>query len=232
MNYPGGELELFKDARRWKGYWSGQVKAFVNGRVLDAGCGIGANAEWLMHLGVTSYTFLEPDAGLLAQVPRHTNHPLIAAAERIHGTTADLSHRAFDTILYIDVIEHIADAQAELRRAYDLLAPDGRLIILVPAFQYLFSEFDAAIGHHRRYSKGLLQEHLPEELQLVRLHYLDCLGLALSLGNKWLLKQPAPTAAQIRFWDRRVVPASRVLDPITCHSFGRSLLCVAQKPSA
>lgn len=232
MHYPGGELELFKDARHWKRYWSGQTKPFVTGRVLDAGCGIGANAEWLMNTAVTGYTFLEPDARLLSRVPAFATDPVLAKGERIIGTTTELSGRVFDTILYIDVIEHIEDAAAELRRAYGLLAPGGRIIIVVPAFQYLFSAFDTAVGHHRRYTKRLLKENLPEGMEVARSRYLDSLGLLLSLGNKWFLKQGQPTAVQIAFWDRRVVPISRVLDPIMLHSFGRSLFCVARKPAS
>lgn len=231
MRYPGNELELFKGARRWKRYWSGQVRPYVRGHVLDVGCGIGANAEWLVNDSVTSYTFLEPDAELLVQVPGFEGQEILAGAERIHGTTADVRGGAYDTILYIDVIEHIAEAEAELQRARNLLAPGGHLIILVPAFQYLFSGFDAAVGHHRRYDKRMLKQHLPDELDVVRLCYLDSLGMLLSLGNKWFLKQGMPTVGQVAFWDRWVVPASRVADHIVLHGFGRSLVGVARKPA-
>ncbi len=230
MRYPGGELELFKDAHRWKRYWSGQAAPFVRGHVLDAGCGIGANAEWLMNPQVTGYTFLEPDAGLLQRVPAFSGHAVLGQAERIHGTTAALSGRRFDTILYIDVIEHIADAEAELRRAAGLLAPGGHLVILVPAFQFLYSPFDAALGHHRRYTKRLLRAQVPDALRLVRLRYLDAAGLLLSLGNRLLLREAMPTERQVRFWDRCVVPASRIIDPLTLHGAGRSLLGVARLP--
>jgi hypothetical protein len=59
------------------------------------------------------------------------------------------------------VIEHIEDSTAELRRAVDLLAPGGHLLILVPAFNYLYSPFDKAIGHFRRYDKKILKAELP-----------------------------------------------------------------------
>ena len=127
------------------------------------------------------------------------------------------------------MIEHIEDSKAELQRARDLLAPGGHLLILVPAFQVLYSEFDKAIGHHRRYDKRLLKQELPSGMDLVTLRYLDSMGMLLSLGNKWFLKQGEPSVRQIHFWDRSVVPVSRVTDKIFLHSFGRSLLAIAHK---
>lgn len=230
MEYAGGELELFAEARNWKRYWSSLLRPFVRGRVLDAGCGTGANADFLWNNHVTRYTFLEPDGRLLAQVPERARASDAQSAERVQGTTSDLSGKQFDTILYIDVIEHIEDSRAELRRAHDLLAPGGHLLVLVPAFQFLYNAFDKAIGHHRRYDKRLLKEELPSGMELLKLRYLDSMGLLLSLGNTWLLKQAEPTARQIRFWDRRIVPVSRISDKILLHAFGRSLLSISRKP--
>lgn len=229
MEYVGGELELFAEARNWKRYWSAMLRPFVHGRVLDAGCGIGANADHVWNQGMTHYTFLEPDGHLLAQVPEHSWSSDEQSAERIQGTTGDLTGRQFDTILYIDVIEHIADAKEEVHRAAELLVHGGHLLIVVPAFNMLFSEFDRAIGHHRRYTKRSLRNELPPGLEVVALRYLDSAGLLLSLGNKWFLKQRAPKPSQIRLWDRCVVPISRITDKFVFHGFGRSLVCIARK---
>jgi len=231
MEYAGSELDLFEHAHNWKVYWTAMLRPFVHGRVLDAGCGMGVNADLLWNKAVASYTFLEPDARLLDQVPVHVKTPALRNAERIHGTTSDLRERRFDTILYADVIEHIEDSKAKLQRAQEMLAPGGHLLILVPAFQFLYSEFDKAIGHHRRYDKQLMQQELPSGMEILTLRYLDSMGLLLSLGNKWFLKQGEPSAGQIRFWDRNVVPVSRITDKVVMHSFGRSLVCVSRKPA-
>ena len=69
------------------------------------------------------------------------------------GTTGDLApDEMFDTALYIDVLEHIEDDTAEVARVCRHLAPGGHLIVLVPAHQALYTPFDAAIGHFRRYT--------------------------------------------------------------------------------
>ena len=229
MKYAGAELEIFQHARNWKRYFAAHLKPFVQGSVLDVGCGMGVNAEFLVNEEVTSYTFLEPDRALLDMVEANISSPLLLTGERICGTTADIPKKRFDTILYLDVIEHIEDSKAELQRAYDLLEPGGHLLILVPAFNFLYSPFDKAIGHHRRYDKGILRTELPADLERIRTRYLDSLGLLLSLGNKVFLKQVEPKLEQIQFWDRTVVPLSRIADKLVMHAFGRSLLSVSRK---
>ena len=229
MNYAGTELALFQHALNWKGYWSSTVKRSVSGRVLDVGSGIGANASFLCNERVTSYTFLEPDAELLAQTDPYGKVGGPIAFRKVNGTTADLRGEVFDTVLYIDVLEHINDARAELERAFHLLAPSGTLILVVPAFQFLYSPFDAAIGHFRRYDRRMLRDHVPDGMKQEKLHYLDSAGLILSFGNKLVMRQATPRTSQIRFWDRRIIPLSKIIDPCIGYSFGRSLVGIYRK---
>lgn len=229
MKYIGEELDLFVHATNWKRYYAAKLKPHVRGNVLDAGCGMGVNAEYLINPAVKRYTFLEPDAALLDRVGNHVQHPLLLDAGRVCGTTSDLAGQRFDTILYLDVIEHIEDSKAELQRAHDLLNPGGKLLILVPAFMFLYSDFDKAIGHFRRYDKPMLRGEMPKGMRIERLAYLDALGMLMSMGNRLFLKQSAPKLSQIRFWDGTVVPLSRVFDKLVLHSFGRSLMAIAKR---
>jgi hypothetical protein len=146
------------------------------------------------------------------------------------GTTQDVNPRSrFDTILYIDVLEHIEDDRGEMARAAKLLAPRGTLIVLSPAFQQLFSEFDRSVGHYRRYTRASLAAVMPASLRKVRMRYLDCVGFMASVANRAMLRQAMPTRRQIAVWDRLMIPASRVLDPLLAHSFGRSILAVYER---
>jgi len=230
MKYPGTELELFAEATHWKRYFATKLRPFVTGRVLDVGCGMGVNANFLVGPTVSNYTFLEPDVQLLSRVPDHIDAPLMAISELVNGTVHGLEGRQFDTILYVDVIEHIEHASAELDRAFTLLAPGGYLMILVPAYQFLYTNFDAELGHVKRYDKAQLVSELPRGGERVALHYLDSMGLLLSLGNKLLLHQARPTLSQIKFWDRIVIPISKIMDKVLMHKAGRSLIAVVRKP--
>jgi SAM-dependent methyltransferase len=66
--------------------------------------------------------------------------------------------RSFDTILCLNVLEHVGDDRAAISRLAQLLEPDGRLIVLVPAHRNLYGTIDHAVGHHRRYGKGEVGE--------------------------------------------------------------------------
>jgi hypothetical protein len=129
----------------------------------------------------------------------------------------------------MDVLEHIEADAAELARAASHLKPNGTLAILSPALPWLFTPFDKAIGHYRRYTKTSLRSIAPQGLREIKCIYLDSAGLLASLGNKLFLRSPIPSKSQIQFWDRAMVPLSRYADRALNHAIGKSILGVWQK---
>lgn len=227
-SYVGGELEVFAEAARWKRYWSGQIAAHLRGDVLEVGAGIGANTRALRGTGQRRWVCLEPDRALAARITEAVRSGLIRPpCEVVSGTVSELAPApAFDAVLYLDVLEHIEDDHGEVARAARLLRPGGVLVVLAPAWPWLFSEFDRAIGHHRRYTRAALVRLAPPGLVRERLIMLDSVGLLASAANKLLLRRSQPTLAHIRFWDRFLVGGSRWIDPLLRHRLGRSLLAV------
>ena len=226
FRYIGSELELFKKARNWKAYWRARIAEFVRGDVLEVGAGIGANTQTLAGLAYDRWTCLEPDAVLAARIelPPGGRHKIVV------GTIADLSADVkFDAILYIDVLEHIEDDRGEMARAADRLKPGGALIVMSPAHPFLFTPFDAAIGHFRRYTRATLQATAPVGLQVTKLVYLDAAGMLASAGNRMLLRSAMPTERQILTWDRLLVPVSRWIDPLFAGRVGKNVLGVWRK---
>ena len=225
--YVGGELELFAAARRWKRYLHRQLRPFLGASVLEVGAGLGATTRVLCRQTHRRWVCLEPDAHLAAGIrDRLRDGSLPGCCEVRIGSTGSMPTERFDTILYIDVLEHIEDDRAELARAAQLLAPGGHLAVLSPAYQALYSEFDAAIGHYRRYTKASLLGAAPSDLVVVRAGYLDAVGALTSWANRVWLHQSTPTAAQIAFWDRWLVPVSRCVDPLIRYRVGRSILAI------
>jgi hypothetical protein len=100
---------------------------------------------------------------------------------------------------------------------------------LAPAHQWLFTPFDQAIGHYRRYTRPMLAALTPESLEIRRLIYMDSVGLAASLANRLLLRQSMPTPRQIAVWDKLMVRLSRVVDPLIGRNFGKSVVAVWRK---
>ena len=148
------------------------------------------------------------------------------------GTIEDLDPgESFDSILYIDVLEHIDDDRRELEKAAQHLAPNGHLIVVAPAHQSLFTPFDSAIGHFRRYTLPGLARLSPPGAKIVLSRYLDSIGVLLFLGNRLLLHASHPTLKQIRFWDCWLVRISVKMDTVLSFRLGKSVVVIWQKVS-
>lgn len=223
--YPGGELELFAGARNWKRYLRRRIGPSVRGRVLEVGAGIGATTRALWDEGVEGWVLLEPDPRMVEGLRRAVDDGGLPARCRVvEGTLDAVGDERFDCILYVDVLEHIERDREELERASARLAPGGRVVVLSPAHGWLFTDFDRALGHHRRYDLRALRTMTPPTLRVVQAEYLDAVGILASLGNRLLLRSAQPTPGQIRVWDRAMVPVSRILDPLLGRRLGKSVL--------
>lgn len=226
--YVGSELELFRHATNWKAYYSSIIRPYFGDEVLEVGAGIGSTSKMLCKGDSKRWVCLEPDTVLAEQL-----NSLLVSGELPKccslktGTLADLSsEEKFDTIIYIDVLEHIKDDRNEVKLAANRLKEGGLLIVLSPAHQWLFTPFDRSIGHYRRYDKNTLSGIMPDRLEPIRMVYLDSVGVAASLANKLILKSKMPSLKQIKMWDRKMVPLSRKIDPLLSYSVGKTIIGV------
>lgn len=227
--YRGTELDVFAHAHNWKSYVRSRIQNYLTGDVLEVGAGIGSATLAYAGGPHIRWVCLEPDAALAGRI---SHNPRLSACEVFVGTVADLAAaERFDAVIYLDVLEHIADDADELRRAARHLRPGGRLVVLAPAHQWLFTPFDHAVGHFRRYNAAMLGEIGPPGLTLERLCYLDAMGIAASLFNRLILSSASPSAGQIQAWDRLLVPLSRCVDPLLGHRLGKSILAVWKNPT-
>jgi ubiquinone/menaquinone biosynthesis C-methylase UbiE len=231
FKYSGEELDVFGGAHNWKAYWVEKIRPHIGKNVLEVGAGIGATTVALKYTPHDSWLCVEPDPLLCDKIRQRKNAGEIASNVQILNCTAlDLvGKNKFDTILYIDVLEHIENDSEELKIALKLLKVGGALIILSPAHNYLYSQFDKKIGHYRRYNKKELSEIIPSDMLIKQMQYMDSIGFFASVANKLILKQSDPTKAQVWFWDKVMVPLSRIFDPIIFNLAGKSILVICQK---
>ena len=231
LEYAGNELLLFREAANWKRYWSRVITPFLGKRVLDVGAGIGATAQLLSGRGYDRWVELEPDPAQAREIEQLRDRGEIPAHYEVRaGTSDDLDDRdRFDTVLYVDVLEHIEDDRAELQRVLRHVMPGGNVVILAPAHEFLFTPFDRSVGHFRRYDRTGLSALVPQDCEMVFIRYLDSVGMLASLANRLLLRQSAPTRGQILFWDRVLVRCSLLLDPLTFGLLGKTVVCVYRK---
>ena len=227
--YVGSELEHFANATNWQTYVKERIQPFIGRRVLEVGAGIGGATRFLCTGDHDHWMCLEPDRRFIAVIEDEIEAGrLPPCCQTAHGVlpTPLFTHGMFDTALYINVLEHIEKDQREIEEALAYLKPGGFLIVLSPAHDWLFSPFDAARGHFRRYSKPMIRALTPDSGELVRLEYLDSIGLFASLANRLVLKQREPRPDQIAYWDERMVPLSKRVDPLVKYSIGKSIVAI------
>lgn len=231
FEYVGNELELFALAKNWKNYFRSRLREYITGDVLEVGAGLGGTTSVFQQEPFSSWTCLEPDQSLLDELKQKlATRPNSDRYRYQHGVLDDLKEsQQFDAIIYIDVLEHIEADLVEVEKAARLLKPGGRLIILSPAYQFLFSPFDTKIGHFRRYTLRALKRITPDNCKIEKGFYLDSVGLLASLANRLFLKASLPTARQISFWDNVLVRCSRWMDWLVLHAAGRSVIIIWQR---
>jgi hypothetical protein len=227
--YEGDELDIFAHAVNWKGYLRSVIAPYIAGDVLEVGAGLGGTTRVFATVPHRTWTCLEPDPQLAATLREARNQLPITPVVRV-GTLADCPRTpGYDTCLYIDVLEHIQDDRAELDAAAARLRPNGTIVVMSPAHQWLYSPFDKRIGHYRRYDRAMFERLAPKDTTLERVAYLDSAGLLLSTANRIVLRSGNPTLRQVLLWDRWFTTASRRLDRVLGWRLGKSILGVWRK---
>ncbi len=231
-HYVGDELDLFAAAVRWKSYFRRRIAPYLGTEVLEVGAGLGGTTRALCRGDEARWVCLEPDPALATRLEAaQAAGRLPRSCAVVVGTLADqLLGEQFDSVLYMDVLEHIEGDRAEMEQAARRVKPGGYVIALSPAHQWLFTPFDRSIGHCRRYTRKSMAAITPDGLDLAWIGYLDSVGLLASLANKVLLRQAMPTPTQVAFWDRVLVRMSEWVDPLGGYRVGKSILAIWRRP--
>ena len=150
--YIGGELDLFSLATNWKRYVKAAIRKHLIGDVLEVGAGIGSTTAAMHDTVAQRWICLEPDLCNAKRLKKNVIEQLgFKETHVIAGSLDALAKRpTFDCILYMDVLEHIHHDRDQILAAAQLVRRGGHIVILSPAHQWLFSEFDKSIGHLRR----------------------------------------------------------------------------------
>ncbi len=225
FTYSGTDnLEAMIEAKNYNAYLIDTLAWQLRGRreILDFGAGIGYFAGQMRDHGF-AITCVEPD-------PAHAEQ-LASLGFACATSLAAVGSERFTGAYALNVLEHIEDDAAVLGQLHQALAPDGILVVYVPAFQILFSSMDRKVGHFRRYRAAPLKRKLKRQgFQITHCAYADVLGFAATLlyrlaGNRRGDLNPMALKA----FDRYVFPLSRLLDRLTWWFAGKNLVIVAKK---
>jgi len=214
---------------RW--IWD-EFRPYVGHVVLEIGAGIGHFTEWLAQLPgrVVYATDVDPVLlSVLAERLGRRPQVRIMAHDAARVFVPPDGHRP-DTVLCVNVLEHVEDDVRALRAIHASLAPGGRLLLFVPAHPWLYGTVDRAIGHFRRYTRGdLLTKLTVVGFRVDRLWPFNPLGI---IGWWWQGRVRRGTRLepwQTRWFDR-LVPLIRRVPGLRGGLIGLSWLVVARKP--
>lgn len=144
---------------------------------------------------------------------------------------------SFDTILFIHVLEHIKEDKKALEKSYELLEPNGKILVEVPALPFLYSSHDKFLGHFRRYSKNYMLSIInKKKFKIVDIWYQDFIGILGSLIffklKKVILNSNSGVnlvSNQGKFYDRYLVPLQSLIEKYIRPPIGLSLTVIVQK---
>jgi 2-polyprenyl-3-methyl-5-hydroxy-6-metoxy-1,4-benzoquinol methylase len=230
-SYAGSqELHSLSKAVRFHRWIAELLGPAIGKEVLEVGAGIGTMTLALAHsFPQANILSIEPDPALYGLLNERVNR---SGVETATASTHELAgERQFDSVLYVNVLEHIEDHVGELRRASALLRSGGNVGIVVPAVPRLYGSLDAKTGHFRRYEKRALQQ-VAEQAGLVvtNLHYFDVVGVIPYWASVKVGAMPALNDRTTYLFDNVLVPMSKVAHKLWKQPpIGKNLLMVARK---
>jgi SAM-dependent methyltransferase len=227
VRYQEHALEVLRRSSRYAAWQFERCRPYLGERVLDVGAGLGTFTELAArHAEVVAVEPEDRFASLLRT--RFDGHDRVAVvclrAEDLEPTVLG---GPFDSVLCLNVLEHIEDDVDVLRRLCNQLRPSGHLLLLVPAHQRLYGPTDEAIGHFRRYAKQELRDKLVRAgLASVELRHVNPVGWVAWFFYARVLRRAALSTVGARSFDL-IVPLVRPLDSLHLH-FGLSLWAIAR----
>jgi len=212
---PGARiLDALSDTHRFNAWMADTVKPYVGAKVLEVGAGIGNMTRHLSH-GRRRYTATDLDAEHLARLQvRFRGRPNLSTGHVDLAESKDFSELRgqFDTVICLNVLEHVGDAMAGLRNIYSALEPGGRAIILVPQGQEIYGTLDEVLGHFKRYSEEDLRARMEEAgFHMERVLHFNHVTRPGWYVNGRILKRTSFGRVQLRVFDT-LVPFWRVID--------------------
>ena len=207
---------MFERLRRW-----------IGRSVLEIGSGIGNLSAFLLDRERLVLTDTREE--YLTRLRRRFAGRSNVSVARLYLPDDDsaVAGQRFDTVICLNVLEHVDDDISALQAIRRLLGPGGRLVLLVPALQALYGTIDRALGHHRRYKRDGLADLLRATgFKLAHIEYFNLAGIP---GWWWagrVLRRDTIPGGSLKLYDA-LVPLFR-LERFIPWRVGQSLIAIGE----
>ncbi len=234
--YEGKDLEAMTFAVNYSRWILEIFKPYLGKNVIEVGAGQGSFSKLIAGLAPKKLVMIEPSEdmyGILEQevkkMPKGTQTITINGFLSDSAESIKKIHQP-DSVLYVNVLEHVEKDAEELALVSDILPKGGRLFIFVPALQRLYSDYDKSIGHYRRYRRKELEQKCQEAgLKVIYSHYFDMPGIL-----PWWLKYTKGGSTKmsqrdIGRYDKIAIPLIKKLEKGIKPPIGKNIILVAEK---
>jgi SAM-dependent methyltransferase len=227
-HYPGKELEAMSSAEHYRRWIVEGFAPYWGREVAEVGAGIGSITRILLERPVTRLVAFEPSSNMFPMLADAVKGE--ARASAVNGLFgAEQAGQGFDSVAYINVLEHVEHEQAELAAAFAALKPGGHLLVFVPALAWLYSDFDREVGHFRRYTRPALERLVTDAgFEVAESRYFDIAGV-LPWYLYFTLMGGSMRRGSVTLYDRLVVPPMRRIEALVKPPLGKNVLLAARR---
>ena len=230
VKYEGKDLEAMFFAQNYHRWVISIFKPYLGKKIAEVGAGSGNVSSMLLLEKPQELVVVEPSDDMYPKLKENfLQNSSVVTVHSLFSEVYEKYKNYFDSVVYVNVLEHVEHDAQELRYIHDSLLPGGHVCIFVPALPSLYSEFDASIGHYRRYTKQGLKKILEESgFEIVKITYFDFIGI-IPWFIVFKLFRKKLSAGNTSAYDRFVVPFSKVVESILPVPVGKNIVAIARK---
>ena len=231
-NIGSKNLEILNESEKFTDWMYSEIKPNISGSILEIGSGIGTYSQKIIKGYKKNKIILSDiDSKFIKNLKnKYKSKKNIEVIKLDIEKTNKLNNKGVNTIVALNVLEHINDDIKALNNLYEYLAPQGKAIILVPAHKKLYNCIDKAVGHYRRYSKKeLINKINKTKFKIKEIKYFNFISIFGWYINGNILKKAIinKDATKLLNWG---VPVFKFIDKnIILNKIGISLIVILEK---
>ncbi|MEZ4799314.1 MAG: methyltransferase [Flavobacteriales bacterium] len=230
--YGESTLDAIAEAPAFNQWMFDTIRPFLDGKVFEFGSGIGNISDLAINAGL-ELTVSDLRQNYLSQLQNKLSLDPSRAVkvDMVHPDFEKEYHHLigqFDAVFALNVVEHIEDHKLAMVNASLLLRTGGKLVVLVPAYQSLYNDFDKELGHYRRFTKNTLKNYIPQNLELLKISYFNAVGILGWYVSGSILKKKEIDKGSMRLYNR-MMPIIKLVDSIIFRQVGLSVWVALEK---
>ena len=223
-------LDLFTDTYNYNHWIYAFIRPHLGDYVLEAGCGIGNITQFLLNCKqVVCIDTDEKYLDTLAEKAKTHRNLTLSHTNIMDIPSKKAPAEYFDTVICINMLEHIEDDFGAIQRMVSVLKPGGKVLVYVPACNWAYGRLDKALGHFRRYSRYRLKKlAICNKLIIQRCHFVNFIGIFGWFWSARIKKDTFIGRKKAQFVDR-IVPFLSAMERLVKPPIGQSLFAVMVK---